>query len=440
MVDYLTHQHHAHTVIRYNGGAQAAHNVVTPDGKHHTFSQFGSGAFIPHTRTHLSRFMLVDPLAMLAEERHLCEVGVLNAFQRTTLDRQALIITPFQQAANRLKELSRADKRHGSCGMGIGETMADFLAHGVENVVQAGDLCDKPQLHRKLKFLHQAKYSEIVDLTDHIPSSEHKQAALDVFYQPDIIEACMEVYAYFADLIQLVDMDYLDGLLQQAGTVIFEGAQGVLLDEWYGFHPYTTWSTTRLVNAEQLLYEVGYGGRITRLGVVRAYATRHGAGPFVTEDADLTALLPDVHNASNPWQQDFRVGYFDAVATHYAIEVVQNLDCLAVTHLDRLSDIPEWRICNSYALDTAPAPRYFDYQADGTIKAIRVHSPPDLAHQAALTSLLQGCQPHYQSIERREHIYLEVLADILGLPIGLFSLGMTRSHKHQLPMWRGRFI
>src|SRR5215210_5965423 len=78
IVDYLTRTTGAHTVIRYNGGAQAAHNVITPDGRHHTFAQFGSGTFVPGTRTHLSRYMLVDLLALLAEAEHLRAVGVAD--------------------------------------------------------------------------------------------------------------------------------------------------------------------------------------------------------------------------------------------------------------------------------------------------------------------------------------------------------------------------
>src|ERR1051326_8529796 len=92
IVDYLTRLHQAHTVVRSNGGAQAAHNVVDEDARHHTFAQFGSGMFTPSARTHLSRFMLVNPLSMLKEEQHLSSIGIPDAFQRTSIDEAALII------------------------------------------------------------------------------------------------------------------------------------------------------------------------------------------------------------------------------------------------------------------------------------------------------------------------------------------------------------
>src|SRR6266545_215189 len=171
IVDFLTRIHAAHTVVRYNGGAQAAHRVVTdgPNPREHVFAQFGSGT-LAGAATHLSRFMLLDPLAMVAEERHLQSLGVPDAFQRTTIDERALVITPFQRAANRLKELARGDGRHGSCGMGIGETMADYLRYG-DRVVLAGDLASSDALRAKLAFVRAANLAKIEALRPALPDS-----------------------------------------------------------------------------------------------------------------------------------------------------------------------------------------------------------------------------------------------------------------------------
>src|SRR5687768_225602 len=118
VVDYLTRKHTAHTVVRFNGGAQAAHNVVTPDGKHHTFAQFGSGT-LAGARTHLSRFMLVNPLDLFNEARHLESLGIADPLQLVTISPDALVTTPLHVAANLIRELQN---QHGSCGKGIGET------------------------------------------------------------------------------------------------------------------------------------------------------------------------------------------------------------------------------------------------------------------------------------------------------------------------------
>jgi adenylosuccinate synthase len=140
------------TVVRFNGGAQAAHNVVTRDGRQHTFAQFGSGTFAPGVRTHLSRFMLVDPLALAAEAAHLAAAGVADALDRLTVDRDALLTTPYHRAANRARELARGTDRHGSCGIGIGETARYSLDYPAD-APRAGD-CDAPRrLTRKLTLL-----------------------------------------------------------------------------------------------------------------------------------------------------------------------------------------------------------------------------------------------------------------------------------------------
>src|SRR6185295_18463293 len=118
----------AKIVVRYNGGAQAAHNVVTPDGRHHTFSQFGSGSLVG-AGTHLSKHVIIEPLALMNERRALLKVG---GNTEISINHDALITTQYHRAANRLREILRKDGRHGSCGMGIGETRHDHLAHPSE--------------------------------------------------------------------------------------------------------------------------------------------------------------------------------------------------------------------------------------------------------------------------------------------------------------------
>ncbi|NUU25051.1 MAG: adenylosuccinate synthetase, partial [Streptomycetaceae bacterium] len=147
-------------VVRFNGGAQAAHNVVTDDGRHHTFAQFGSGTFSPGVETHLSRFMLLDPLALAAEADHLAALGVPDPLGQLTVDREALLITPFHAAANRARELARGAGRHGSCGMGVGETAAFALAHP-ELAPRAGDAQDPPALRRKLTAVRDALAADL---------------------------------------------------------------------------------------------------------------------------------------------------------------------------------------------------------------------------------------------------------------------------------------
>lgn len=439
ITDFLTRQLVAHTIVRYNGGPQAAHNVVTPGGKHHTFSQFGSGMFLPWTKTLLSRFMLINPLNMLKEERHLRAIGMTDALLRTLIDRHALVITPFQKVLNRLREVVRAAGRHGSCGEGIGECIADYLKYG-STVLFAGDLQDRATIVKKLHFLRDAKRDELDELCHQLPDTELVRQERAIFTSRNCIEDCTDVYHYFSDCVEVVDEAHIRSLLAQSGTILFEGAQGVLLDENYGFAPYTTWSTTTFANAETFMREHNYTGEVIKLGVLRAYATRHGAGPFPTEDHALTLALPDQQNVWNDWQQTFRVGHFDLVATRYAIDVVGKLDYLAITNIDRLEMIPEWKICTAYHSQGEQKDLlvYFEQDERGRINKMKVCRPTDLAHQEKLTHRLWSCTPDYLTLsptsggrlsKEDRATYLSLIGEKLSVPIAISSYGLTATDK-----------
>lgn len=415
VVDYLARAREAHTVVRYNGGAQAAHRVVCADGREHVFAQFGSGA-LAGAATHLSRFMLIDPLAMIEEERHLQSLGVRDSWDRTTIDRRALVITPFQRAANRLQELARGDGRHGSCGMGVGETVVDFLAHGDQSLF-AGDLPDADMLRAKLRFLRAANLAKVRGLPPAALASREASAEFNVLLDDALLNQLVDDYRAFTRRARIVDDAHLHALLAQPGAVIFEGAQGALLDEWQGFHPHTTWSTTTLANADLLLAEAGYSGDVQRVGITRAYATRHGAGPLPSEDATLTRRLPDARNAHGAWQGDFRVGWLDLALLRYALDIVGPLDWLAVTCLDRLQELEQIQVCSAYRYDTFFVERI-------------AHSatPRDLAYQEQITRCLERCAPVLEVVSDQQALLARIEAT-LGVPVGLVSEGPTASDK-----------
>jgi adenylosuccinate synthase len=382
MTDFLTRYAGARMIVRYNGGPQAAHNVVDASGHHHTFAQFGSGMFVPGTRTLLSRFMLINPLNMLKEARHLEACGVTTPLQRVLLDRRALVITPFQRSLSRLRELARGANRHGSCGEGVGECMADDLADSSLSL-RVGDLADGATLSAKLRRLREAKAREYAELAPLLPATDAVRQECRVLTDVASLTDCMEVYAFFARNVTMVDEAEISALFAQPGVLLFEGAQGVLLDENYGFAPYTTWSTTTFANAQTLLDEHTYTGQSIRLGVTRVYTTRHGAGPFPTEEPALMDALPEGHNGWNDWQRAFRVGPCDFVLARYAREVVGGLDGLAVTHVDRLADLPTWRVCTSYtyqgaAQDLSP---YFQHSGTCNNASLSTRSLPIKGYQ-----------------------------------------------------------
>lgn len=434
IVDFLARRTDAHTVVRFNGGPQAGHNVVTPDGRHHTFSQFGSAMFLPQTRTLLSRFMLIEPYALFNESSHLEKIGVRDPLRQLLIDGRCVVITPAHQAANRIRELARGDAAHGTCGMGVGETMADQLSHP-DLTLRYADLSDRPTVLRRLNAIVELKREQLRDaicaLQDHSAHRDSVQALLD----PSWLDAAADNFATLRNCAQVVDERAVNRILCEAGTVLFEGAQGVLLDEWYGFHPHTTWSTTTFANADALLNEAGQDGPRARIGVLRSYMTRHGAGPLVTEDDSLRELLPEPHNEDAGWQGRFRVGHFDAVAARYAAAVAGPVDQLAITHLDRLNALPQ-RICTEYRrAGGAPAAASEEYYigTPNAIRKLRVSAVRDLAYQERLTRLCGECRPILQDVSQSDQVtLLDRISQELQVPCGIASFGPTANEKRIL--------
>lgn len=438
MVDWYARTYGAHTVIRFNGGPQARHNVVTPDGRHHTFSQFGSATFVDGCRTHLSKHMLVSPLAMVAEEKYLRKVGVTDAWARATISRDALVITPFQRAANRIRELSRGDGRHGSCGVGLGETVydakvaPDLAIHVRDLYLPTTALRAKLDSMREFKVTQRAE--EIAKCRDRGVGKED----LDWYENPALLTSYLRELQNFFAVATVIDEAGEHEILERPGTVVFEPSQGVLLDEALGFDPYTTWSNCTFDNALTILRDHGYDGRVDKIGVVRAYMTRHGPGPFVTEDKGLTAALPDAHNAMDAWQGAFRVGWFDSVAIRYAIAACGGVDGLAVTCFDRLREIDSWDAVNEYALPPSQMHDWTDElfeTAAHFVKNIRLGNRGNLPRQRLITTALEhaviaaGAVTSASDFDAKVEQHIAAIEHQTGAKVRFTSFGTSASDK-----------
>ncbi|MBB6052389.1 adenylosuccinate synthase [Armatimonas rosea] len=401
MVDWATRELAASgrlpLIVRHSGGAQAAHAVLTPDGRAHTFQQLGSGSFVPGVRTYLSEHMLVNPLTLFWESELLRAVGVTDALSRLILHPDALVTTPWHMAANRYREQRRGAGRHGSCGLGIGETQAEALAVP-DDALRVRDLLNPRTLPERLNRHRARKHAECPGL---VMEAEDEEA-----------EAWIALCQGLLGSATVADPGFLlRHLRNPAAATVFEGAQGVLLDEWRGFHPYTTWSTVTTENAYRLLE--GSGAQVVSLGVIRGYATRHGAGPFPTEDAALTTTLPDDTNPENPWQGALRVGWPDLELLRYSLRVAGRVECLAVTCLDRMEAAgAEWKVGDGYEnLTLSPGP----WQ--------------DLGYQESLTESLRSARPLYKTWAGSAEAHAVALAAALERPLAVTSWGKTASDK-----------
>ena len=409
IVDYLCSHHRADLVVRFNGGPQAGHNVVLPDGRHHMFSQFGSGMFLPQVRTLLSHFMLIEPYAMLNEAAHLEKVGVDDALRRTFIDGRCKVITPPQQIANRIRERARGEMRHGTCGVGVGECVGDSQSHP-ELTIHAHDLADTSLVRRKLRHMLGLKSSSLGAACSFATADERS-----VFEDASWIDVAADVYRALAGQVTILSSEQASHIISNSTCSVFEGAQGVLLDENWGFNPYTTWSTTTFDNADTLLDAAEADIQRRRVGVLRTYMTRHGAGPFVTEDPRLDPLLPEPHNEDDGWPGRFRRGVLDFVMLRYALGVCGGVDTLAVTCLDRLPQLPDLA-CENYALGGP-------------------HSGSDLSFQKVRLdcSILSHCKPCYRHLATKSpEAFVSAIAHELGVEVGYTSTGPTRLDKREI--------
>ena len=456
VVDWLTRQHAATAktlVVRYNGGPQAAHHVVTQDGTTHCFSQLGAGMLVPQSCTFLSRFMVVDPLALFAEVQALQGVGVRDIWARLQLDPRCVVVTPFHRILNQMQEVARGSSRHGSCGRGVGQALLDSEKPGLP-VLRIGDLFDHNRLRAQLKLqwlvkLDQAEQllSAAEELHAALQPSEHRQLQelLVDLRNEGRVPALAEAFLALPQQLGITIAEQPHSA--HADVAIFEGAQGVLLDRSYGFFPHVTPSRTTFVNAHALLKEWQVDTQPKHIGVLRAYATRHGAGPLPTEDAQLTAQLPDPHNGSGPWQGPFRVGHFDAVLARHALAVVaqaqaaanpddgrstsastRGIDSLIITCLDRLVGQTPLQLADGYM------------DPSGVLhRTLPLPPTSETSTQAAAqqTQFLQRLHPHYRALHSfsepglpaAAQAYLAAIGEELGVPVAAVSLGRTAQDK-----------
>lgn len=418
ITDFLVREKNAGLVVRFNGGAQAGHNVVTDDGRSHTFAQFGAGSFVPGVRTHLAETVVVHPSALLVEANHLERNSFVHQpLSRLTIAETARIITPYHQAANRIRELARRNERHGTCGVGVGETVRDALEHPDE-VIRARDLRGRSRLFRQLDETRERLWASLKDEIVEL-GADHPELA--VFLDSELPVRWMEFVRPV--VANIVSDDWLKKwLCEETSDVVFEGAQGVLLDENYGFHPHTTWSDCTFGGASSLLQAHGFSGHTIRLGVLRTYLTRHGEGPFPTENPALAASLCEAHNASAGWQGRFRVGDPDFVLARYALRVSGGVDGLALTHIDRNSALDRVAI----AYESARNDDLFHHDEQGRVVDLK---QGDLDQQARLGRALRDVTVHWEKLPKHPEARIEHLETALGVRVWVTSSGTTATHK-----------
>lgn len=272
------------TVVRYNGGAQAGHTVVA-DGRRHVFHHLGAGSF-RGARTHLSQYFVANPLLFVEEVN---ELGFVPA---VSIDLRAPITTPVEMMINQALESSRS-RRHGSCGLGFGETWEREVGVFSLTVDSACSLSFD-------RFMEQCfEWAKV--RCDHL--------GLDRFKLPLSKEILVRFWGELRWFLSHVSFLPDESL---SGDVVFEGAQGLGLDQDIGHFPHVTRSHTGLKNIQSIVNNSALAQEpLDVVYATRSYATRHGAGPLSMEQDWCHGVFDDETNFSNPWQQSLRFAQLD---------------------------------------------------------------------------------------------------------------------------------
>ena len=391
----------ADVVVRYQGGVNAGHTIVVDDRvlKLHLIP---SGILYPETICLIGSGTVVDPKVMLGELDMLIANDIdISGLQ---LASTAHVTMPYHRLLDLAMEKQRGDRRIGTTGRGIGPTYADKSQRSGIRVI---DLLDEARLRERLEG----------------PLQEKNQL-LETIYgvEPLDAETVIKEYLGYGKRLAPHVVECTQAIHQAARArknILFEGAQGTLLDLDHGTYPYVTSSNPVSGGA---CIGAGVGPTLIDrvIGVAKAYTTRVGEGPFPTE---LSGRLNDQLTErggefGTTTGRRRRCGWFDGVIGRYAVQV-NGLDCLAVTKLDVLDELDAIQVCVAYELDGERI-EHFPSSAE------------DFARCNPIFETLSGWQCSTEDCRKLEDLpdaamaYLRFLADLMEVPIAIVSLGASR--------------
>lgn len=403
IVDLLTEQHDI--VVRYQGGANAGHTVVT-GGQTYKLSLIPSGILNPRVACVVTGGVVLNPASVLAEIDGLVARGVQVSSNLLLSDR-AHVIFPWHFAEEKVLDKSPPESEAiGTTMRGIGPCYRDKV--GRSHAVRLGDLY-RPNFAHRVGAIVAAKNQVLA-------------AAASGPFEPLKADAIVQEYTRYAERLRphVADTtEYLLSALEGGRPVLFEGAQGALLDVDHGTYPYVTSSNSSGVGIPS---GSGVPGRYLKktIGVVKAYSTRVGGGPFPTEqDNDLGQHLRDRGNEyGTVTRRPRRCGWFDAVAVRYTARL-SGVDSLAIMLLDVLSMLPEIQICTAYEIDGQRLSA-FPSHVDDLRRAVPVYES------------VPGWQQEISEVRRLNQLpaaaraYLDRLSQLIGFPVDIVSVGPDR--------------
>jgi adenylosuccinate synthase len=400
LVDLLTE--HVGCVVRFQGGHNAGHTLVI-EGKKTVLHLIPSGILRPDVQCVIGNGVVVDPAALIKEIDTLSEQGI-DASAQLRLSDQCPLIVPTHVALDQAREQARGKAAIGTTGRGIGPAYEDKVAR---RGLRLGDLRNAEQFAEQL--------AELMQYHNFMLTNYYKTDAVEV-------EAVVEQYLSFADRLapMIVDTQSLLHGVQEAGQpILFEGAQGALLDVDHGTYPYVTSSNTT-AGAASTGTGVGPLNLDAVLGITKAYTTRVGAGPFPTELFDATGehLAKKGQEFGATTGRARRCGWLDMVALKRSISL-NSVTGICLTKLDVLDGLETVNICTGYVdAEGNPVPH--------------VASAEQLAEVKPVYESMPGWQEStfgaktWETLPANAVAYVERVEALAGVPVQILSTGPDR--------------
>jgi adenylosuccinate synthase len=401
IVDLLTDK--ATMVVRYQGGHNAGHTLVI-DGEKTVLHLIPSGILRKNVQCVIGNGVVLSPEALM-EEMAMLEARNVPVADRLRISKACPLILPFHVALDQARERARGSEAIGTTGRGIGPAYEDKVAR---RGLRVGDLFDMKRFGEKLK--------ELVDYHNFSLVEYYKADAIDF---DTVLKQCEE----FAEVLKPMVIDVpalLDKARKNGESIMFEGAQGTLLDIDHGTYPYVTSSNT---TAGGVATGAGFGPRYIDyvLGIVKAYTTRVGSGPFPTElDCEVGQHLGEKgHEFGATTGRKRRTGWIDAVAMRRAVQI-NSISGFCLTKLDVLDGLEELKICIGYQL------------SDGSVTEHPPLSAEDYEVVEPIYETMPGWQQSTVGITEHKELPPEALAYIAriealtGVPVDIISTGPDR--------------
>ena len=400
IVDWLASR--AQVVVRFQGGHNAGHTLVI-DGKVYKLHLLPSGIVRPNTLSIIGSGVVIEPEAFLKEVQTLTNQGVSVTPDRLKIAENACLILPVHGALDRAREEARGEQKIGTTGRGIGPAYEDKVGR---RAIRLCDLADKTALKQKLEYL-----------------LLHHNALLRGLGAPE-----MDVDSLFKGLEAVADkiLPYaapvwkiLVECRKREDHILFEGAQGAMLDVDYGTYPYVTSSNT-MAGMATLGSGVGLNAIDYVLGITKAYTTRVGSGPFPTElFDDVGKHLGTVgHEFGTTTGRARRCGWFDAVMVRQAMQI-SGIQGMALTKLDVLDGLETLKICTGY--------RYGDTVLDylPASDSIQAKIEPIYEEMQGWKGSTKGARS-WSQLPSKAIKYVKRLEELTGRPVTLLSTSPER--------------